>query len=148
VTLTIRELGPADLEIWTDCAQALFPGQPRAALRDEIRAWAGHGLGQTRAWTASRDGTVCGWAEVSRRPYANGCEARPVAFLEAIWVTPEARRTGIGRALIRHLAAVVRAEGGHELGSDALIENLASHAAHRSWGFRETERVVHFRLPL
>jgi aminoglycoside 6'-N-acetyltransferase I len=40
------------------------------------------------------------------------------------------------------------ARGFRELGSDALIENHGSHAAHRGWGFSETERVVYFRKPL
>lgn len=41
-----------------------------------------------------------------------------------------------------------RACGCRELASDALLENQASHAAHRALGFVETERVVFFRKPL
>jgi aminoglycoside 6'-N-acetyltransferase I len=147
VTLEIRELGRADFDLWADCAHALWPEVPRETLLAEIRGMAGTGLGQTRAWAAYRDGALVGWAELGLRPYANGCDDRPVAFLEAIWVAPEARRTGVGRALVRHLAEVARADGRAELGSDALIDNVVSHAAHRAWGFAETERVVHFRLP-
>ncbi len=148
MTVEIRELGPADFDLWADCAEALFPDATRDALLAEIRAYAGAGLGETRAWTASRDGRVCGWAEMSLRPYANGCDGRPVAFLEAIWVAPEARRTGVGRALVDHLGAVARGAALDELGSDALIDNHVSHAAHRAWGFDETERVVCFRRAL
>ena len=148
VTLEIRELGPPDFELWGDCAHALWPETARDTLLAEIRAQAGPGIGEARAWAAFRDGAPVGWAELGLRPYANGCEDRPVAFLEAIWVAPEARRTGVGRALIRHLAAIARANGRAELGSDALLDNLVSHAAHRAWGFAEAERVVHFRLPL
>jgi aminoglycoside 6'-N-acetyltransferase I len=148
MTLEIRELGPSDFDVWADCAHALWPETPRDTLLAEIRAHAGAGLGQARAWAAFRDGVPVGWAELGLRPYANGCDDRPVAFLEAIWVAAEARRTGVGRALIRHLADLARADGRTELGSDALINNHISHAAHRAWGFAETERVVHFRLPL
>jgi aminoglycoside 6'-N-acetyltransferase I len=35
-----------------------------------------------------------------------------------------------------------------EIASDALLENAASHAMHRSLGFQETERVVYFRKQL
>jgi aminoglycoside 6'-N-acetyltransferase I len=148
VTLEIAELGPEDHEIWADCSHALFPDEPREALLAEIRQYAGPGIGQARAWAARRDGRVAGFAEMSLRPYANGCEGRPVAFLEAIWVAPPERRRGVGRALVEHLAGVVRAAGLSELGSDALIDNHVSHAAHRAWGFVEMERVVHFRLAL
>lgn len=148
MTLEIRELGPADFDLWADCAHALWPEHPRDALLADIRAQAGTGLGQARAWAAFRGAAPVGWAELGLRPYANGCDDRPVAFLEAIWVAPEARRSGVGRALIRHLALIARADGRTELGSDALLDNLVSHAAHRAWGFAEAERVVHFRLPL
>ena len=40
------------------------------------------------------------------------------------------------------------ARGFREIGSDALLDNEASHAAHRDWGFSETERVVYFRKAL
>jgi aminoglycoside 6'-N-acetyltransferase I len=148
VTLEIRELGPADHEIWADCAAALFSDQPRETLLAEIRRDAGRGLGKVRAWVARRDGAVCGYAETSLRHYANGCEQQPVVFLEAIWVTPEARRSGVGRALADHVADVARSEGFSELCSDALLDNQVSHAAHRAWGFEETERVVYFRRAL
>jgi aminoglycoside 6'-N-acetyltransferase I len=35
--------------------------------------------------------------------------------------------------------------GFREVGSDTPIANLPSQAAHRAWGFSETERVVYFR---
>lgn len=72
----------------------------------------------------------------------------PVPFLEGIWVKEPLRRQGIGGRLIRHVAALIAANGFHELGSDALIDNIAAHAAHAAWGFSETERVVYFRKHL
>ena len=148
MTLAIDELGPDDLDTWADCARALFPGEDRTALLDDIRAWSGDGLGRSRAWVAREGGAVLGYAEMSLRPYANGCDDRPVAFLEAIWVAPAARRRGVGRALVARLAEAARARGLRELGSDALLANRAAHRAHRGWGFEEAERVVHFRLGL
>jgi len=71
-----------------------------------------------------------------------------VPFLEGIWVEPELRRRGVGRALVDHVEAFVRARGFREIGSDALLGNRASHAAHAAWGFSETERVVYFRKGL
>ena len=89
-----------------------------------------------------------GFAEVSIRKFANGCETQPVAFLEGIWVEPPLRRQGIGRLLVEHIEAFAVARGFREIGSDALLDNEASHAAHRDWGFSETERVVYFRKAL
>jgi aminoglycoside 6'-N-acetyltransferase I len=144
----IRALGPDDIELWADFAFALWPDTPRARHLADIARMRGSGLGERRGFVADEGGRPVGYAEISLRPYANGCEDQPVEFLEGIWVAREARRRGVGRALVAHIGAVVRAEGRGELCSDALIDNLASHAAHRSWGFAETERVVCFRLPL
>jgi aminoglycoside 6'-N-acetyltransferase I len=42
----------------------------------------------------------------------------------------------------------VLARGYREIGSDAELHNVQSHAAHLGWGFSETERVVYFRKAL
>ena len=148
MTPSIRALGPPDFVLWAELAHELWPEESPARHRAEIEAMAGTGIGGRRGFVAEAEGSVVGFAEISLRPYANGCEEQPVAFLEAIWVAPEARRRGVGRALVAHLAELVRAEGRSELCSDALIDNLVSHSAHRAWGFEETERVVNFRLAL
>lgn len=41
-----------------------------------------------------------GFVEASLRPYAEGCDTRPVGYLEGGYVAPEWRGQGIGRALV------------------------------------------------
>jgi aminoglycoside 6'-N-acetyltransferase I len=92
-----------------------------------------------------KPGEVLGFAEATiRHDYVNGCETSPVGFLEGWYVEPRVRGQGVGRALIRAVECWVLQQGCHELGSDALLDNDAGHAAHRACGFRETERVVYF----
>jgi aminoglycoside 6'-N-acetyltransferase I len=91
------------------------------------------------------DGAPAGFAEISIRKAANGCESQPVPFLEGIWIEPRYRRQGIGAQLIGHIEGFLQARGFSEIGSDSLIENLDAHDAHKAWGFAETERVVYFR---
>ena len=87
-----------------------------------------------------------GFAEASvRRDYVNGTESSPVAFLEGLYVIPEARRTGIARSLVAEVVRWAQGAGCRELASDALLDNHVSHAVHRALGFEETERVVFFR---
>lgn len=148
MTLTIREMGPPDHPVWASMAHALWPDVTIGDLLEEITLMAGAAVGGRRGWLAERAGVPVGFAELGLRPYANGCEGQPVDFLEGIWVDPAAQREGVASELIRHLCAVVRAEGRSELGSDARLENLASHAAHRAWGFTETQRVIYFRMDL
>ena len=89
-----------------------------------------------------------GFAEVSIRPYANGCEEKPVPFLEGIWVDPAYQRQGVGKSLLRQIGNDLITHGYTELCSDAEINNETSHRAHHKWGFYETERVIYYRKPL
>jgi aminoglycoside 6'-N-acetyltransferase I len=83
-----------------------------------------------------------------RNDYVNGTESSPVGFVEGVYVAPAWRRQGIARQLFAAIGDWARARGCSELASDALIDNEVSQRAHRSLGFRETERVVYFSKPL
>jgi aminoglycoside 6'-N-acetyltransferase I len=100
-------------------------------------------------FVAEADDGIAGFAEVSlRSDYVNGCETSPVAFLEGIYVRPEHRRHGLGRALVAAAEQWARDHGCSELGSDALLANHLSHRFHGGAGFEETGRVVYFRKAL
>lgn len=94
-------------------------------------------------------GKAIGFAEATvRRDYVEGCETSPVAFLEGIYVEPDQRCSGVARALADAVADWGRARGCSEFASNALIDNIASHAFHAAIGFGETTRVVFFRKEL
>jgi aminoglycoside 6'-N-acetyltransferase I len=145
--ITVRVMGPADRAAWAHMRSELWPSETSEELAvglDEV-------LRDDDAWgfiAETVEGQPAGFAELAIRKYANGCASRPVPFLEGIWVRPDLRRQGIGARLVAHAAAFAAARGFTEMGSDAEIENHASHAAHRDWGFSETERVVYFRRDL
>ncbi|WIY54562.1 GNAT family N-acetyltransferase [Devosia sp. YIM 151766] len=95
------------------------------------------------------DGAALGFAEAAlRRDYVNGCKTSPVAFLEGIFVKPEARGRGVARALVAAVEGWAREQGCTEFASDARVENADSHAMHHALGFEETQRVVFFRKVL
>jgi aminoglycoside 6'-N-acetyltransferase I len=144
MTFSIRKMDPSDRDTWLEMRAGLWPEDDRALHAGEVEAI----LAGDDAWgfiAASPGGTPAAFAEVSIRRYANGCDSRPVPFLEAIYVRPPFRRQGAGARLIAHIETFLTTRGFRELGSDALIDNHDSHAAHRGWGFSETERVVYFR---
>jgi len=146
VMINIREITKADRAAWADFRAALWPEESADAHLQEIdRVLAS---GDLWVFFAEIEGRAVGFAEVSLRRYANGCQQQPVAFLEGIYVAPERRRKGAGQKLMAHLRDFLRARGYTELCSDALLANTTSHAAHKAWGFAETERVVYFRTPL
>jgi aminoglycoside 6'-N-acetyltransferase I len=145
--LAIRELTSADRAAWCRMRISLWPDETARghhAAIDKI-------LDAKDAWgfiAEATDNEPLGFAEISVRKAANGCESQPVPFLEGIWVEPRSRRRRVGSRLIGHIEAFLTARGFRELGSDSLIENQAAHEAHACWGFFETERVVYFRKPL
>ena len=97
---------------------------------------------------AEEEGKLLGFAELSIRPYAEGCLSDRVPFLEGWYVVPEARRRGIGRALVAAAEDWARAQGCTEFASNALVDNELSAAAHHALGFEEVEIVRCFRKSL
>lgn len=93
------------------------------------------------------DGTLGGFLELSVRNYAEGCSGA-TPYIESWFVDQDLRGTGAGRALMAAAEEWARAHGYTEVASDALLDNQASHAAHRALGFEEVERSVHFRKAL
>jgi aminoglycoside 6'-N-acetyltransferase I len=93
-------------------------------------------------------GAVVGFAELSIRTYAEDCVTDRVAYLEGWYVEPQARRGGVGRALVSAAEDWGRAQGCTEFGSDALLDNAIGAAAHRAVGFDETVQIRCFRKVL
>ena len=102
-----------------------------------------------RRFIAERpDGSVCGFVEAGTRSYADGCDTTPVGYIEAWYVDADVRRHGYGRALLAAAEAWAVEQGYREMASDALIDNITSHEAHKASGYIEGDRVVGFRKAL
>ncbi len=146
MTPTIRPLTEADRETWTDMRASLWPDHDREELAAEITTQ--FMQGKERAWIAETGGHPVAFIEIGLRDYVDGATASPVPHVEGIWVAPGHRRHGIAASLIAHVSAILTAEGFTELTSDVEVLNAPSHAAHKTWGFTETDRVVYYRKPL
>lgn len=134
---------------WLRLREALWPGCAREQHLDEMRACVAEPrrFGQFIAYSATRE--AVGFAEASvRADYVNGTESSPVAFLEGLYVVPQARRRGVAAFLVAAVCEWGRGAGCGEIASDAALENSVGHVVHRALGFEETERVVYFRRKL
>lgn len=94
------------------------------------------------------DGAIAGFVSASRRDWAEGCESRPVPYLEGWFVADDRRGRGIGTALVAHVESWARSLGHTELGSDTWLANDLGRRAHQALGFEEVERVVSYRKRL
>ena len=71
-----------------------------------------------------------------------------MAYLEGWYVSPGARRQGVGGALVEAAMAWGRAQGCTELASDADAANEVSIAAHARLGFEDAGLIRCFRRDL
>ena len=143
----VRPAIAADGDIWLSMRCALWPEGTEAEHREEIHRFFS---GQLREplqvlLAVNQADAAVGFAELSIRRYAEDCVTDRVAYLEGWYVLPEARRQGVGGALVRAAETWAREQGCAEFASDALLDNDVSAAAHRALGFEETVRIRCFR---
>jgi aminoglycoside 6'-N-acetyltransferase I len=142
--MIVRPARAADRSEHARMRAALWPDADPAELAAELDELLAD-PDQVAFVAEQEDGQLCGFAEACVRPFANGVDEAPCAFLEGWWVDVDMRRSGAGRALVAAIEDWARGRGFAELGSDALLDNTVSHQAHRALGFEERERVVYFR---
>lgn len=97
---------------------------------------------------AAAPGRLAGFVELALRPWAEGCDSTPVAYVEGLFVAPEQRGRGIGRALLLAAEAWAVERGCREIASDARLDNQPSRALHAQLGYEESEVLVHLRKHL
>lgn len=148
--ISIRTAGPQDLEDLGRLRCALWPEGTAAEHRPELEAFFRRSTGGSmEIYVAETEmGSLLGLAEVSVRPFAEGCRTRRVGYLEGWYVEPGARGLGIGRSLVEAAESWARDRGCREFASDAVVENEASASAHRALGFEDAGLIRCFRKDL
>ena len=147
--MIVRKATREDSEAWTRMRQSLWPSSPAEHAR-EIAQFFGGTLNNLDEVLLAFDenGNPIGLAELSIRPYAEGCYSGRVAYLEGWYVSPGARRNGVGAALVANAEEWARTQGCTEFASDCELENVVSATAHRALGFEEVVRSICFRKPI
>lgn len=147
--IRIRPVRRDDAMAWERMRDAFWPSAPGEHAREIATYFRGE-LREPMEVLLALDPSdqIIGFAELSIRPYAEGCHSGRVAYLEGWYVEPTQRGRGVGAALVQAAEAWGRAQGCSEMGSDTAIDNVRSAAAHISLGFNEVERIVCFRKDL
>jgi aminoglycoside 6'-N-acetyltransferase I len=150
MTVRVRPVTPADAPAWLRMRDALWPEDENHWHATEVERFLAGELPMPLAVLMAVDDAdqPIGFVELFIRPYAEDCETDRVAYLEGWYVEPAVRRQGVGRALIAAAEDWGRAQGCTEFGSDALIDNHLSAAAHAALGFVETAQIRCFKKNL
>jgi aminoglycoside 6'-N-acetyltransferase I len=156
MNIDIRPVRNGDQAEWLRMRASLWPNGAHSEHTDKITAFLSKGsfrwsesLLAVAVFVAARpSGGLCGFLEASIHPYAEGCESRPVGYVEGWFVDPDLQRRGIGKALMAAAEQWTAAHGCQEMASDTHLKNTVSRSAHKALGFEESERLVHFRKRL
>ena len=141
---SIRLLQSNEHQEWLRMRLALWPDNTAEALlseMDEIMA----DPNQPVFVLARSAGGLGGFVEVALRPWAEGCQTRPVGYIEGWYIDPDLRRQGAGGALVQTAETWAAAQECKEMASDCELWNTTSYQAHLALGYEETLRTIHFR---
>ncbi|MEQ1725161.1 MAG: GNAT family N-acetyltransferase [Sphingopyxis sp.] len=148
MTLTIRPATPADLPLIARFIRDLADYERLAdAVRFDEAALAEHLFGAhpyAEVIIGELDGTAQGFALFFHN-YST-FEGRPGLYLEDLFVRPEARGSGLGKALLAHLAALSVTRGCARLEWSVLDWNAPSIAFYRGLGAEPMDEWTVMRL--
>ena len=146
--MKIRRFADTDWNEWLRMSGSLFASEILQSDLEEMRRTLLREDAVVFVIERAESGSLGGYVEAGARSIVDGCSSSPVGYIEAWYVDPDLRRVGYGRALLEAAEDWARSRGYSEMGSDALIDNEVSHAAHQGSGYEIVDRVVTFRKHL
>jgi aminoglycoside 6'-N-acetyltransferase I len=152
MTIAVRQAQASDRDALAEMRVSLWP---ESSLEEQSKELAAALDGTTSTLPVVtlvaylEDGRLIGFLEAGLRSHADGCDTRqPVGYVEGWFVEEPFRNLGVGKQLMRAAEDWARAQGCHEMASDALIDNETSQRAHESLGYEVVDRCVHYRKSL
>jgi len=146
--MLIRAVRPEDTESWLVMRLALWPETDEPQHRREMAMMLSDDERFAVLVCQDPHGELLGFAEVSLRAWAEGCESSPVGYLEGWYVAERVRRQGIGAGLAAAAEEWARSRGCTEMASDTELANRVSEAAHLRLGYQVAARVTALRKRL
>jgi aminoglycoside 6'-N-acetyltransferase I len=146
--MIVRRLRPEEKEAWLALRMSLWPETDEPEHRKEMAMMLSDEERFAVCVCQDPHGELVGFAEVSLRSWAEGCQSSPVGYLEGWFVAKHARRQGIGGRLVAAAEDWARSRGCTEMASDTELANRVSEAAHLRLGYRIAAKVTAFHKRL
>lgn len=139
MTIAIRQASPADAPILAPLLDAYrqFYGQPADLAR--AHAWLRERLerGESVVLAAEREGMPVGFAQLF--PTFSSVRTARVWILNDLFVSPQARRGGVARALLDAAADHARHLGAAYITLETMRDNTPARALYRAAGWQEEQ---------
>jgi GNAT superfamily N-acetyltransferase len=143
----VRRAQPADAEVLATLGRALNVQQGDPSTYFTAEAVRRDGFGEApkfEAWVAEVNGQIVGYTLVVPAAYETGY-AKAGVYVQDVFVAPEARQHGVGRALMAAVAADTRRRGLEFVWWASRAWNTGSHAFFRTLATVE-EPVIAFAM--
>jgi GNAT superfamily N-acetyltransferase len=145
MTTTVRKIEISDKERWLELFKAyiVFYESDLSAEQFELTWQRIHSDFNMHGLVAERDGRIIGFAHYIFRP--STWAEKDYCYLEDLFVDPEVRGMGAGRALIQALEVIARDAGSERLYWTTAPDNTT---ARRLYDKLATTNRVQYRIPL
>jgi len=146
--MKIRFVEPGDREEWLRIRSDFWADHAYTHAGEIDQFFAGSLEEPTAVLVIEESGSLIGLAELSIRPYAEGCLTNRVGYLEGWYVDSAFRGQGIGRALLAAAEDWARDQECTEFASDTTVDDELSRKAHLACGFEDAGLIRCFRKSL
>jgi aminoglycoside 6'-N-acetyltransferase I len=127
----LRSISASETALWLKLRERLYAGLDRAFHEGEMAVIL-ESEDADAFFCVSEDGEMGG----------------PVGYIEGLYLLPEFRDRGHGRAIVDRAADWFRERGCREMATDAELRNTTAQEFFAHVGFAETFRIVEFRRSL
>ena len=134
-----------DFPEWLAMRQALYTGVTEAFHLQEMESI--FTSPHMRCFLAKSEvgDDVIGLLELSLRNIVDGCSGSPIGYIEGLYIKPEFRGRGFGRALAAFAESWALGHGCEEIATDSELENTSAQGFFQGLDFGETWRIVQFK---
>ena len=147
---TVREAGPADIDVVAPLFDAYRQFYEQPADRALARAFIADRLerGDSVIFLAERNGRALGFVQLY--PLFSSTAARPrrLWLLNDLFVAPEARGGGVGRALMARARRLAEETGACGLELATARANAVAQRLYESLGYRRDDQFLRYELGL
>jgi ribosomal protein S18 acetylase RimI-like enzyme len=137
VSIELRRVTPDDWEDWRALRLRALAEDP-AAFGSTLAEWSGEGDTEVR-WRRRLESVPLNLVAFVAGEAVGMVSATPLeddlVELISMWVAPEARRTGVAKALIDETIGWARDEGASQVALDVRENNVSALALYRACGF-------------